>query len=164
MTNGEQSTENALLIFKDGMGNYFEIPLTSLQEFRMSDDSVETFLSSVQRTESSGAKSLSAVNASSMPVNPSSFVRAVPSSLVRAVPSSFVRAVPSSLVRAVPSSFVRAVPSSFVRAVPSSFVRAVPSSFVRAVPSPGSVNAPPIIGGEGSVPSNRIVQSWIRNS
>jgi hypothetical protein len=26
------------------------------------------------------------------------------------------------------------------------------------------VNAPPIIGGEGSVPSNRIVQSWIRNS
>ena len=117
MTNGEQRTEGGWLVFKDDGGNYFEISLTRLEEFRMSDDRIETFLQSVQRTE----------------------------------PTQ----VSAQAISATPSSFVRAVPSSFVRAVPSSFVRAVPSPV-----APGTLPAP-----EPSVtpPSNKIIQSWLRN-
>jgi hypothetical protein len=146
------------IVIQDALGVYYEVPIERLEEFRMADDQIESFLrfgqtnapgdvavgGTAQATPHTGAPS------SLVRVAPSGFVRIVPSGFVRATPSGFVRIVPSGFVQ-TPSGFARIVPSGFARAVlpiefapavVSGFNRAVPSGLVRAVPS-GMVRATP---------------------
>jgi hypothetical protein len=156
---GDAGEAERSIVLQDTEGRFYRIPITSLEDFEMSDDEVEDLLRSGQPGPAAGGSDARFPVAASPPQAPGFAWGAptyvpVPTGLARATPSGFVRATPSGFARATP--FTAPFPTGFARATPSGFVRATPSGFVRATPgAPGA--APGFVRGPEDRPGPRII-------